>query len=135
MEPGWTEPPPFVWVLIRATKRPAHRWQAGFALTRGMIRRGQLARRCEREDAAQGRAEAQPDKGGWWWSDDHSRYSHDGGGRMGGTGATTRMVPTVHCGHRWASVEGTLRGGRKRPPINRRASSMLFARVRLARKP
>jgi hypothetical protein len=63
MEPSWTEPPPLAWVLSRATKRPVHRWQAGFVFRRGMIRREQLWQRCDREDIAQGRAYARSDEG------------------------------------------------------------------------
>jgi len=93
MEPSWTEPPPFTWVLIRVRERPACRRQSEAMALSGPERRGRIVSTCETEHVAQGRGIVRSNRGEWWTREDHNETSRDGGGRSAGTGPTMRNVP------------------------------------------
>ncbi len=63
MEPSWTEPPPFAWVLIGARERSVCRRQDGAVPLSGPERCGSIVQRREEEHVAQGRGIARSDKG------------------------------------------------------------------------
>jgi hypothetical protein len=63
MEPSWTEPPPFTWVLIGAHERPECRRENDALALNGPKRCRPIVRGCEAKHLAQGRGIVRSDQG------------------------------------------------------------------------
>jgi hypothetical protein len=63
MEPSWTEPPPFTWVVIGADEHPECRRQSDEVALCVPERCWPLVRGCESEHLAQGRGIVRSEQG------------------------------------------------------------------------